>query len=77
KLIGKVDANPAIQNNVCYTFLAQDIHSDGQINFDPEEEIEHELVPLEKVRDYIANGKITNTFIIAAFYWLERELGTF
>lgn len=77
KLIGTVDANPAIQNNRCFTFLAQEIKADGTINFDPEEEIEYELAPLSKVREYISGGIITNTFIIAAFYWLERELGSF
>ncbi|WP_457559708.1 NUDIX hydrolase [Candidatus Harpocratesius sp.] len=74
KLIGRVDANPAIQNNICYTFLAKNIRPFGQINFDPTEEIEYELVPIQKVRELIGEGKITNTFIIAAFYWFEREM---
>lgn len=71
-LIGKVDANPAIQNNKCYTFLAEEITPTGRINFDPEEQIEYEFATFDEVRAHIAEGRITNTFIIAAFYWLDH-----
>ncbi|MHA1673183.1 MAG: NUDIX domain-containing protein [Promethearchaeota archaeon] len=76
KQIGVVDANPAIQNNKCYTFLADEIEAKGSINFDPDEDIEFEFATLEEVRAYVANGQITNTFIIAAMYWMERDLHT-
>ena len=76
KQIGVVDANPAIQNNRCFTFLADQIEPKGKVNFDPDEDIEFELATLDEVRAYVAGGQITNTFIIAAMYWLERELHT-
>ena len=74
--IGVVDANPAIQNNRCYTFLAEKISSLGEQNLDPDEIIEFEFASQEKVRSYIRNGQITNTYIIAAFHWLalQKEL---
>jgi len=74
--IGVVDANPAIQNNRCYTFLAEKISSLGKQNLDPDEIIEFEFASPEKVRSYIRNGQITNTYIIAAFHWLalHKEL---
>ena len=76
KQIGVVDANPAIQNNRCYTFLAEKISSLGEQNLDPDEIIEFEFASQEQVRNYIRNGRITNTYIIAAFYWLalHKEL---
>ena len=70
KQIGVVDANPAIQNNRCYTFLAENISSLGEQILDPDEIIEFEFASQEQVRKYIRNGQITNTYIIAAIHWL-------
>jgi 8-oxo-dGTP pyrophosphatase MutT (NUDIX family) len=67
--IGVVNANPAIQTNKCYTFLARNVENLGTINFDPDEYIEHQLVPLSELKNYVSSGKITNTFIIAAIYF--------
>ncbi len=76
KQIGVVSCNPAIQTNKCYTFLAEDISPSGTINFDEDEIIEHEFFTSNEVREFIRSGKITNAYIIAAFYWLVlcREL---
>jgi 8-oxo-dGTP pyrophosphatase MutT (NUDIX family) len=74
--IGFVDANPAIQTNRCYTFLAEDISPSGTINFDEDEIIEHEFFTPVEVRNFIRSRKITNSYIITAFHWLAlcREL---
>jgi 8-oxo-dGTP pyrophosphatase MutT (NUDIX family) len=76
KQIGVVDANPAIQTNKCYTFLAENISPSGKINFDEDEIIEHEFFTPNQVREFIRSGKITNSYIITAFHWLAlcREL---
>lgn len=68
--IGAVNANPAIQNNKCFTFLAKNIKPTGHTHFDPDEMIEHEFASLDQCKKYIQEGKITNCYIIAAFYWL-------
>ncbi len=70
KQIGVVEANPAIQNNKCYTFLTEKISSLGEQELDPDEIIEYEFASREQVRKYIREGQITNTYIIAAFHWL-------
>ncbi|MHA1648044.1 MAG: NUDIX hydrolase, partial [Promethearchaeota archaeon] len=75
KQIGVVDANPAIQSNKCYTFLAKNVKPVGKINFDPEEIIESKIVPLSSAYEYVRKGKITNTYIVAAFLWLAAEQG--
>lgn len=67
--IGIVNANPAIQTNQCFTFLARNIKNTGEINFDPDEYIENKLVPINELQEYVLSGKITNTYIIAAIYF--------
>lgn len=69
--IGVVDANPAIQSNKCYTYLAEDLSDTGELNLDPDEDVECQFYPMEKVQKFIRSGKITNTYIIAAFHWLS------
>ena len=68
--IGVVDQNPAIQTGKCYSFLAKNIKPSGTLNWDPDEEIEYMFESREEVEKNIKNGIITNTYIIAAFYWL-------
>lgn len=72
--IGVVDANPAIQQNKCYSFLAEEIVFTGQQQLDPDEIIEFEFVDLAEIDYLIQNGIITNTYIIAAFLWLKYYL---
>ena len=73
--IGVVNANPAIQSNRCYTFLAEDATPTGSINCDPNEYIEHQLMDIGEMKPLIKKGIITNTYIIAAFFWyfLHKE----
>lgn len=71
KQIGYVHSNPAIQTNRCFTFLATDLEDTGVVEFDPDEMIEAEWVQKEKCYQYIKEGKIKNTYIIAAFFWLQ------
>ncbi len=67
--IGVVNSNPAIQSNKCYTFLAIDAKPTGTTNFDPDEYIDPELTPSSQVHSMIKEGKITNPYIITAFFW--------
>lgn len=71
--IGCVDSNPAIMNNKCYTFLAK-LGEKGDVNFDPNEDIESEFVTQDKIKDLLLNGKITNAYIVAAFNWYFLHL---
>ena len=70
--IGTVTPNPAILNNRCYTFLAQDAHPVAQPSFDGSEDIELELVSLPTVSKMIASSQITHALTIAAFYFYEQ-----
>lgn len=71
--LGFVNPNPAIQNNLCYTFLARNVFHVGQRNQDEREDIEVVLRPLSDIPRLIKEGMITHALVIAAFYRYYME----
>jgi ADP-ribose pyrophosphatase len=67
--IGKVHPNPAIQDNTCYTFLAKNAKKIQKPNFEGTEDIISLLVPASSIPNLVAEGKITHSLVISAFYW--------
>jgi len=65
--IGVVNPNPAIFNNRCYTFLAQDIQKVSEPSPDQTEDIEVILIPLAKIPGLILKGQIDHAMVITAF----------
>jgi ADP-ribose pyrophosphatase len=65
--IGVVNPNPALFNNRCYTFLAQDIRKVSGPSPDQTEDIEVVRIPLTKTPGLILKGKIDHAMVIAAF----------
>jgi 8-oxo-dGTP pyrophosphatase MutT (NUDIX family) len=67
--LGKVHPNPAIQPNLCYSFLARNVRKVAEPCYDAagSEETEVVTVPLAQIKDLIASGKITHALVIAAF----------
>ncbi len=74
--LGTVHPNPAIQNNLCYTFLAKDVLPAGQLIQDEREDIEVVIQPLSEIPSLIRDGRISHSLVIAAFYrfYMEYEL---
>lgn len=70
--IGHVTPNPAILDNYCYTFLAQDARPVAQPQFDGAEYIELAATDLADIPALISSGQITHALVIAAFYHYER-----
>lgn len=68
--LGFVHPNPAIQNNICYTFLARDVHPAGLQAQDEKEDIGVELVPLTEIPHLIREGIISHALVIVAFHKL-------
>jgi len=66
--LGAVHPNPAIQNNLCYTFLAKDAYKVGKQHQDTAEDIEVVIRPLEEIPKMIKEGTITHSLVIVAFY---------
>jgi 8-oxo-dGTP pyrophosphatase MutT (NUDIX family) len=69
KQIGVVRPNPALFNNRCYTFLAQDIQKVADPKLDQTEDIEVVPVPLADISGFILKGKIDHAMVMTAFAW--------
>jgi len=72
-LLGSVHANPAILNNICYTYLAKDVYPAGKQDLDDSEDIEILIKPLAEIPRLIKEGEITHSLILAAFYRFYME----
>lgn len=68
--LGFVHPNPAIQNNICYTFLAENVRPAGLQEQDEKEDIGVVLVPLADIPRLIRDGAITHALVIVAFHKL-------
>ena len=69
RLLGVVHPNPAILTNRCSTYLALNLEKVNDGDGDETEDIEVSLVPLKEIPTLIENGTITNSLVIAAFFW--------
>ena len=72
-LLGHVLPNPAFLNNRCYTYLARDVSLVGKQEQDEKEDIEVLLRPLDVIPRLIAEGEITHSLVLAAFYRFYME----
>jgi ADP-ribose pyrophosphatase len=68
--LGFVHPNPAIQNNICYTFLARDVLPAGLQEQDDKEDIGVALIPLTEIPRLIREGVISHALVIVAFHKL-------
>ena len=71
--LGWVHSNPALFNNRCYTFWAQDAFWAQAPRPEDTEDIEVCLTPRKDLPDLIANGRITHSLVVAALslFWLK------
>jgi ADP-ribose pyrophosphatase len=70
--IGKVSANPAIQDNRCHTFVALGAHAAGAAQLEAAEDIAVREVSIDEVRELIDGGRMHHALVIAGFWWFER-----
>ena len=70
--LGRHNPNPALQDNICDTYLALNAKQIASPAFDKEgyEQIELCLMPLAAVPQLIANNDIAHGVVITAFYYL-------
>lgn len=68
--IGTVHPNPAIQNNLCHSYLARDVKLAGAQDLDTTESIQVELMDRDKVFEALRSGGITHALVLAAFAYL-------
>jgi 8-oxo-dGTP pyrophosphatase MutT (NUDIX family) len=73
--IGKVTANPAIQDNRCHTFVALGAHAVGEARLEAGEDIAVGEVGIDEVGELIASGRMSHALVIAGFWWFDRWRG--
>ena len=69
--LGGVAPNPALQNNVCHSYLALDARPDGAQRLDGAEDIEVVLVDPADVPALIVNGQVNHGLVVTAFYLFD------
>jgi ADP-ribose pyrophosphatase len=69
ELIGSVNPNPAIFNNLCHTYLVENVKKVAEINLDPDEDIEVVHMPLQEIPFLIEKGKIGHALVVVGFYF--------
>ena len=74
KCIGEVVPNPAIQDNKCYTFLADSAVKVKEPEFDNTEDIETYTVASDEIPKMVKDARITHSLVIDAFYFYHLHL---
>jgi len=69
RLLGSVNPNPAIFNNLCHTYLVENVKKVAEKNLDPQEDIEVVLTPIQSVPSLIEKGIITHALVLIGFYF--------
>lgn len=67
--IGKVHPNPALFDNLCYTFLAKSAKKIREPEFEGTEDIETILYPSKDIMELIQKGDITHSLVINALFF--------
>jgi 8-oxo-dGTP pyrophosphatase MutT (NUDIX family) len=71
--LGVVHPNPAIQGNLCHTFLAANARLACDLQPDETEDIRVVLHPVIEVPRLLREGRITHALVVAGLYWyLQR-----
>jgi 8-oxo-dGTP pyrophosphatase MutT (NUDIX family) len=73
--LGSVHPNPAILDNLCFSFLARNVVRAGPKKLDSDEATRVVLYPLDRIPQLIAGGRITHALVIAAFHLLTIHDG--
>ncbi len=78
RLIGSVNPNPAIMSNRCHFVLVEDVVLTAPQAWDPDEEIEVGLFPVDEVMARARAGGISHSLVVCALFayeplWRERR----
>jgi 8-oxo-dGTP pyrophosphatase MutT (NUDIX family) len=71
--LGIVNPNPAILNNKCHTFLANNVEKISEPDNFGSEHTKVKLVDLSDLEDFINGGIITHSLVINAIYWYKMK----
>ncbi len=74
-LLGSTNPNPAIFDNLCYTYLVDQAEKVQEPLLESYEDIEVELVPLDSVPRLLRDGTIDHALVIVAFHFFFPKYG--
>ncbi len=75
ELLGINRPNPAFMNNFCGSYVWFDCEKKSEQKLDGNEEIETVKYPLEKIKILVAEGKITHSLVLTAFFFYSLKYG--
>lgn len=70
--LGGIAPNPAIQNNICHTYLALQARPDGPQRLEGTEDIDVVLVDPADVPALIVKGQVNHALVVVAFYLYDQ-----
>jgi ADP-ribose pyrophosphatase len=71
RILGRIQANPAILNNICYTVLIENCRLVHAVEFDQGEDLATTLVPVSEVPKLVADEKIGHSLVVVALYHFD------
>lgn len=74
RLLGSIRPNPAIQENTCHFVLAEDVTLGAELEWDPHEELETRLFPIDEVYAMAHRGEIIHSLVINALFFFYPQL---
>ena len=69
--LGYVHPNPAIMNNSCHTFLAENVELISEPQYAGSEYTQVKKYPLNQLESLILKKKISHSLVINAIYWYK------
>jgi 8-oxo-dGTP pyrophosphatase MutT (NUDIX family) len=75
ELLLSLEANPALQANRCFTYVAWNARRTAETGFDAQEELETVLAPAARVADLLEGGQVTHALVHSALeaFWRKRR----
>ncbi len=71
RIIGKVNPNPALQGNTCYTILFENCRKIHDPQLEDTEELSTFTIPLRNLDEMVRQGKISHALVLNALYFFD------
>ena len=80
RLLGSVHPNPAMQSNRCHLVLVENARLESALEWDPDEELETLVTPVDEVYAMAYRGEITHALVLDALllfgpHWAKLRRG--
>jgi ADP-ribose pyrophosphatase len=71
RVLGRIYANPAILNNICWTVLIENCRLKHAVSFDQGEDLATRLMPVSEIPNLVADEKIGHSLVVVALYHFD------